>query len=264
MTQPDAPADAGLAVDVNCDLGESYGNWRLGDDESIMPLVTTANVACGFHGGDPLVMARTAALAREHGIAAGSHPGYPDLLGFGRRAYTLTPEEAAAYIRYQTGALRAFLDVEGLALHHIKPHGALAGYLREDASVAAAVAAAVAGFGSDVSFYFPAPVTGFALVEELRDRGVHVVGEVYPDLSYSPEGELVIERAKQATDVAFAAAQMRRWLTDGTMEAQDGSLVALEAESVCVHGDGPNAVAVAAAIRDEVQVAGGRLEAVGV
>jgi 5-oxoprolinase (ATP-hydrolysing) subunit A len=262
INQPAAPANSGLSVDVNCDLGESYGNWRLGDDESIMPLVTTANVACGFHGGDPLVMARTAALAREHGIAAGSHPGYPDLLGFGRRAYSLTPEEAAAYIRYQTGALRAFLDAEGLALHHIKPHGALAGYLREDASVAAAVADAVAGFGPGVSFYFPAPVVGFPLVEELRDRGVHVVGEVYPDLSYTPDGELVIERAKRATDVAFAATQMRRWLADGTVQAQDGTLVPLEAESVCVHGDGPNAVEVAAAIRDVVQAAGARLQAV--
>ncbi len=258
--RPSAPAQR--SIDINCDLGESYGNWRLGDDESIMPLVTTANVACGFHGGDPLVMAHTAALAREHGISAGSHPGYPDLLGFGRRAFTLAPDEAAAYIRYQTGALRAFLDAEGLALHHVKPHGALAGYLREDATVAAAVADAVAGFGPDVAFYFPAPVTGLPLIEELRDRGVRVVGEVYPDLTYSPEGELVIQRAKLETDVAFAAAQMRRWLADGTVQAQDGTLVELEAESVCVHGDGPNAVQVAAAVRGEIESAGAQVQAV--
>jgi UPF0271 protein len=243
------------AFDINCDLGESFGNWRLGDDEVMMPLVTTVNVACGFHGGDPVVMARTAALAREHRVAIGSHPGYPDLLGFGRRRFSLTPEEAAAYIRYQTGALRAFLDAEGLELHHVKPHGALAGYLRDDVSVAAAVADAVAGFGPRVAFYFPAPVTGAPLFDELRERGVRVVGEIYPDLSYSPEGELIIQRAKHDTDVEFAAAQMRSFLADGVVEAEDGTRVPLEAESVCVHGDGPNAVAVAAAIRRVIEEA---------
>jgi UPF0271 protein len=249
-------------IDVNCDLGESFGNWRMGADEAIMPLVTTANIACGFHAGDPVVMARTAALAREHGVAAGSHPGYPDLLGFGRRQYRLTPEEAAAYIRYQTGSLQAFLDAEGLPLHHVKPHGALAFYLREDESVADAVADAVAGFGPGVAFYFPAPVTGVALCDALRARGVRVVGEIYPDLSYSPEGDLVIQRAKHQTDVEFAAAQVRRFLTDGTVEAEDGSAVALEAESICVHGDGPNAIEVAAAVKAVVAAAGAQLEAV--
>jgi UPF0271 protein len=250
------------AIDINCDLGESFGNWRMGDDEAIMPLVTTANIACGFHGGDPLVMARTAALSRRHGIAAGSHPGYPDLLGFGRRQYKLTPEEAAAYIRYQTGALKAFLDVEGLPLHHVKPHGALAFYLRDDETVAEAVADAVAGFGPDVAFYFPAPVDGIALCDALRERGVRVVGEVYPDLSYSPEGDLVIQRSKHQTDVEFATAQVRSFLADGTVQAEDGSTVPLEAESICVHGDGPNAIDVARAVRDAVTAAGSRLQAI--
>lgn len=251
-----------LAIDINCDLGESFGNWRMGDDEGIMPLVTTANIACGFHGGDPLVMARTAALAREYGISAGSHPGYPDLLGFGRRQYKLSPEEAAAYIRYQTGALAAFLDAEGLTLHHVKPHGALAFYLRDDDSVAEAVADAVAGFGEGIAFYFPAPVTGVALCDALRDRGVRVVGEIYPDLSYSPEGDLVIQRAKHETDVDFAASQVRQWLTDGTVKAEDGTPVALEAESICVHGDGPNAIAVAESVRRVLTDSGVRIEAI--
>jgi UPF0271 protein len=250
-------------IDINCDLGESFGNWRMGNDEGIMPLVTTANIACGFHGGDPLVMARTAALAREHGIAAGSHPGYPDLLGFGRRQYRLTPEEAAAYIRYQTGALAAFLDAEGLTLHHVKPHGALAFYLRDDDSVATAVADAVAGFGEPMMFYFPAPAKGVALCDELRARGVRVVGEIYPDLSYSPEGDLVIQRSKHQTDVEFAASQVRRWLADGTVETEDGGTVELEAESICVHGDGPNAIAVAEAVRGVITDAGSTIEAVG-
>jgi UPF0271 protein len=250
------------AIDINCDLGESFGNWRMGEDEAIMPLVTTANIACGFHGGDPVVMARTAALAAEHGIAAGSHPGYPDLLGFGRRQYRLSPEEAAAYIRYQTGALAAFLEAEGLPLHHVKPHGALAFYLRDDDGVADAVADAIAGFGPGVAFYFPAPVTGVALCDALRVRGVRVVGEIYPDLSYSPEGDLVIQRSKHQTDVGFAAAQVRRFLNDGHVEAEDGSPVALEAESICVHGDGPNAIEVAEAVRAAVIEAGSQIEAV--
>lgn len=250
-------------MDINCDLGESFGNWRLGNDEGVMPLVTTANIACGFHGGDPLVMAHTAALVREHGVAAGSHPGYPDLLGFGRRQYRLTPEEAAAYIRYQTGALRAFLDAEGLALHHVKPHGALAFYLREDSSVASAVAEAVAGFGPEMSFYFPAPTDGVAVCDELRARGVRVVGEVYPDLSYSPAGDLVIQRHKKETDLEFAASQVTRFLTEGVVQAEDGSPIPMEADSICVHGDGPNAVQVATAVREAVVAAGRRVEAVG-
>jgi UPF0271 protein len=248
-------------MDVNCDLGESFGNWRLGDDEGIMPLVTTANIACGFHGGDPLVMSHTVALAKRHGVAAGAHPGYPDLLGFGRREYKLRPEEAAAYIRYQVGALRAFLDVEGLPLHHVKPHGALAFYLREDDSVATAVADAIAGFGEPMMFYFPAPVKGVALCEALAERGVRVVGEVYPDLSYDAEGNLLIQREKRETALDFAASQVARFLADGVVEAEDGSLVAIEAESICVHGDGPNAVQVATAIRETVAAAGARLEA---
>lgn len=249
-------------MDINCDLGESFGNWQLGNDKGVMPLVTTANIACGFHGGDPLVMAGTAALVREHGVAAGSHPGYPDLLGFGRRQYKLTPEEAAAYIRYQTGALRAFLDAEGMALHHVKPHGALAFYLREDGSVASAVADAVAGFGSGVSFYFPAPTAGVAICDELRARGVRVVGEIYPDLSYSPAGDLIIQRHKRETDLTFAASQVTRFLTEGVVQAEDGSPIEMEADSICVHGDGPNAVEVATAVREAVVAAGRRVEAV--
>jgi 5-oxoprolinase (ATP-hydrolysing) subunit A len=248
-------------MDINCDLGESFGNWRMGNDGAVLPLVTTANIACGFHGGDPLVMSATVKLVKENGVAAGAHPGYPDLLGFGRRQYKLAPEEAGAYIRYQVGALRAFLDAEGLPLAHVKPHGALAFYLREDDSVAPAVAAAIAGFGPDVMAYFPAP-TDFPLCDELRSRGVRVIGEVYPDLSYGPDGGLLIQRSKHETDVEFAAGQVRRFLADGVVEAEDGSLVELQAESICVHGDGPNAVEVATAVRRVVEESGRRVEAI--
>jgi UPF0271 protein len=255
------PDTASMTIDVNCDLGESFGNWRLGDDEGIMPLVTTANIACGFHAGDPVVMAHTVKLVKEHRVAPGAHPGYPDLLGFGRRQYKLSPEEAAAYVRYQVGALLGFLQAEGLTLSHVKPHGALFNFLKSDESVAADVADAVAGFGPDVKFYFPAPMTDLPLAQELRARGVRVVGEIYPDLSYSPEGDLIIQRNIRQTNVEFAAAQVRQFIEEGTVAAEDRTPVPLEAESICIHGDGPNAIEVAKAVRGAVQAAGWRVEA---
>lgn len=251
------------AIDVNCDLGESFGNWTMGRDEEMMRLVTTANVACGFHGGDPVTMARTVRLAREHGVAVGAHPGLPDLLGFGRRAMALSPEDAGAYIRYQTGALRAFLDGEGMALHHVKPHGALFATLRDDPALAVAAAEAVASAGGPgVLLYWPAPAEGVAFCDELRARGVGIVEEIYPDLSYDADGRLVLQREKEATDPELAAAQVRRFLQEGVVEAIGGGAVRLRARSVCVHGDGPNAVEVATAIRAAIERAGRRIEAV--
>ncbi|HEY6758433.1 MAG TPA: 5-oxoprolinase subunit PxpA [Baekduia sp.] len=244
------------SFDINCDLGESFGNWSLGSDEEVMPLVTSANVACGFHAGDPVTMARTVALALRHGVAVGAHPGLPDLLGFGRRAMAISPEDAAAYVRYQAGALQAFLRAAGGELNHVKPHGAFFVELRDDAALARPVARAVRDLGDDVMVYWPAPVEGVPFCEELRGLGVRVVGEIYPDLSYAPDGRLVLERSKAQTDVAFAAHQTRLFLEKAVVEAVDGSYLPLSAGSACVHGDGPNAVAVAHAVRGAVTEAG--------
>jgi UPF0271 protein len=249
--------------DINCDLGESFGNWSLGHDEEVMPLVTSANVACGFHAGDPVTMARTVALAMRHRVAVGAHPGLPDLLGFGRRAMAISPDDAAAYVRYQAGALQAFLRAAGGELHHVKPHGAFFVALRDRADLARPVAQAVRDLGDEVMVYWPAPAEGVPFCEELGHLGVRVVGEIYPDLSYAPDGRLVIERSKAETDVEFAAHQTRLFIEEGVVEAVDGSRVPLTARSACIHGDGPNAVAVARAVRRALTETGRGIAAAG-
>lgn len=243
------------SFDVNCDMGESFGNWTLGADEELMPLITSANVACGFHASDPLTMARTVSLAREHGVAIGAHPGYPDLLGFGRRRMPLDPDEAAAYVSYQVGALRAFTQAAGVELHHVKPHGAFYALLRDESSLAEAVADAIEQLAVG-RFYWPGPAHGVKLCDLLADRGVKVVNEVYPDLTYDASGNVVIQRVKRETDLEFVKAQMLRFLSEGLVETEEGATVRIEAQSACIHGDGPNAVAVAQAVREAIEQSG--------
>ncbi len=236
------------SMDINCDMGESFGNWQMGNDEGMMPRITTANVACGFHASDPVTMLKTVELAGKHGVQVGSHPGLPDLLGFGRRAMNITPEDAHAYVVYQTGALVAALKVHGMTLHHIKPHGAFYSVLRTDEALAEAVADAIAQIADTPMLYWPAP-TDAAMPVAARKKGIRVVGEIYPDLLYAPDGSLVLQRAKHETDTAFAAAQVTRFVQTGKVEATDGSLIELDAESLCIHGDGPNATEVGDAVR---------------
>jgi UPF0271 protein len=239
-------------IDINCDMGESFGNWKMGDDEGMMPFITTANVACGFHASDPLTMIGTCRRAREHGIAVGAHPGLPDILGFGRRVMNITAEDAYAYTVYQVGALQASLATQGMKLHHIKPHGAFYSVLKTQEELAEAVAEAIAQLSDKPILYWPAP-TSTALPSACKKRGIRVVGEIYPDLHYAADGSLVIQRQKHETDVAYACAQVRRYVETGKVEALDGSLVALDAESLCIHGDGPNSVEVAKAIQKTLQ-----------
>ena len=223
-------------------MGESFGNWKLGDDERLMTVITTANLACGFHGGDPITMLKTVQLAERHGVVVGAHPGLPDLLGFGRRGMAITPEDAYAYVLYQVGALQGALAPVRLGLHHVKPHGALTGMLNRDAELAAAVAQAIRDACPEQPvLYWPAPFEASAMVREARALGIRVVGEMYPDLDYDSQGQLILQRTKHAADLGKAGAQIRRFLTEGRVEAQDGTSVELEAESVCIHGDGPNA-----------------------
>jgi len=239
-------------IDINCDMGESFGNWKMGDDEGMMPFITTANVACGFHASDPLTMIGTCRRAREHGIAVGAHPGLPDILGFGRRTMNITAEDAYAYTVYQVGALQASLATQGMKLHHIKPHGAFYSVLKTQEELAEAVAEAIDQLSDKPILYWPAP-TSTALPTACKKRGIRVVGEIYPDLHYAADGSLVIQRQKHETDVAYACAQVRRYVETGKVEALDGSLVALDAESLCIHGDGPNSVEVARAIQKTLQ-----------
>ena len=249
------------SIDINCDMGESFGNWQMGNDAGMMPLITTANVACGFHASDPVTMINTCKMAGEHQVVVGSHPGLPDLLGFGRRAMNITPEDAYAYVVYQTGALQAALRAHGMKLHHIKPHGAFYSVLRTSEPLAEAVAEAICAIAEQPMLYWPAP-TDAAMPVAARKRGIRVVGEIYPDLTYAPDGSLVLQRAKHMTDTEFAAAQVKRYVQTGQVLANDGSLLTLDAQSLCIHGDGPNATAVGAAVRAALADVGCRIAAV--
>ncbi len=237
------------SIDLNTDCGESFGSWRMGDDRALLARVSSANVACGFHAGDPLTLLATVDLALEHGCVVGAHPGLPDLLGFGRRAMAITPEDAYAYVVYQVGALSAALGTRGARLHHVKPHGCLMSMVADDAAIADAVAAAIADTCAEPCVYYTAPLERGALPAAAQRHGVRVVAEVYPDLAYDDDANVVIERAKHAVDPAQCAARLQDFLDHGRVRTLSGAHLALEADSVCVHGDGPNAVAVVDALR---------------
>lgn len=242
-------------MDINADIGESFGNWRFGEDAELMPLVSSANVGCGFHGGDPVTMMRTVALAGERGVAIGAHPGLPDLLGFGRRVLDVSPEDLAAYFVYQIGALRAAAEAHGLVVHHVKPHGVLPRMLRDDAALAEAVADSLRRL-SVAMVYLPAPVERSAFGRAAVAAGIRVVGEIYPDLAYRPDGSVIVQRTKGLTDLDTVRSQVQLFLDERCVLAEDGSRVALEAESVCVHSDGPNAIDVARTVREVLEGAG--------
>jgi UPF0271 protein len=232
-------------IDINCDCGESFGNWSLGNDEALLPLITTANVACGFHGGDPLVMQRTVAIAAKNGVSVGAHPGLPDLAGFGRRKMDITPDEAYAMVVYQVGALKAFLEAAGMKLHHVKPHGALYVMLHDQEEIAAAVASAIVDTCPEPLLYWPAPVELHALPRHARAFGVEVVGEVYFDLGYDDQARLIVERKKALKDLNDVAGRVRRFVERGEVTSVNGKTIPIDARTICIHGDGPNSVAVA-------------------
>src|SRR5438128_3128569 len=238
-------------VDLNADMGESYGRWTLGDDPVLMPFLTSANIACGFHGGDPHVMRRTVALALEHGVGVGAHVAFPDLIGFGRRRLAASPEEIRDYVVYQAGAIRAFVEAAGGRLQHVKPHGALYTTIVDSAEHAQAVADAVALLGPDVILLMP-PEVGPAAAR----AGVPFVPEGYVDLDYDASGKLVLERVKQLRDPAEMGEKTVRLVRDGRVRTVGGDDLELHVESVCVHGDAPNAPAIARAIREALQEAG--------
>jgi UPF0271 protein len=228
-------------------MGEAFGIYRLGDDEACLPYITHANVACGFHASDPRVMWRTVRAAKRHGVKVGSHPSLPDLQGFGRREMRLEPDEITATVVYQTGALKGFLDAEGMALSHIKPHGALYGMAQRDPAVAEAIADAAGIFGVPV-FAF----ANCAMSEVFTRRGIPYVPEFYADLDYNDEGRNIITREHHPVDPADAAGRVRLAISDGRTRAVSGKMVSVVAESICVHSDTPNAVAIARAVREAV------------
>ena len=232
-----------MGVMINCDMGESFGLYRMGDDEAIMPYITAANVACGFHASDPMVMRNTIRLAKKYGVKVGAHPAYPDLQGFGRREMKMDPEELSACIVYQIGALKGFLEAEGMALNHVKPHGALYGVAARDEAVANAIADAAEPFG--------VPLYGMAdtLHEKVwTSRGLGFVAEYFTDLDYGDNGSLIITREHVAHDPERSAERALRAVTEGKATTVSGSDIPMRADSVCVHSDTPGAVEIAAAV----------------
>jgi UPF0271 protein len=236
-------------MDLNADLGESFGRWELGDDEHLVEQITSANVACGFHAGDYLVMERTVALCRRAGVAVGAQPGYPDLLGFGRRAMAFEPDEVESMVRYQIGALEAFCRAHGVELHHVKPHGALYNQAAADPALAAAIATATARFSRSLPLYGLA--SSNAMAQAATDAGIRFVPEAFADRRYLPDGSLQprSEAGSLIMDPTQAAAQAASIAADGAVTAVDGSRVPIRAETICCHGDTPGAVEIATAVR---------------
>jgi UPF0271 protein len=232
---------------INCDMGEAFGIYSLGSDEEVMPFVTHANIACGFHASDPVVMWRTVRAAKQHGIAVGSHPGLPDREGFGRRAMRMSRQEVAALVLYQTGALRAFLDTEGMPLSHIKPHGALMGMAMQEAGVAEGIADAALAIGVPVI-----ACTDSEMTRVFDSRGVTYSCEFYADLDYNDEGRQLITMHHAAVEPEDAAARVLRAVTQGQARSINGRDVKVAADSICVHSDTPGAVAIARAVHQAV------------
>lgn len=236
-----------LPVTLNCDMGEAFGLYRMGDDEGLMPLINVANVACGFHGSDFNHMRSTVQLARRHGVRVGAHPSLPDLQGFGRREMSLSREEMANCVIYQVGALKGFLEADGMALNHIKPHGALYGMAARLEHIAHAIC--------DAADVFEVPLMGMkgTLHEEIyTDRGHRFIAEFYSDLDYADDGKLIITREHDAVDPAEAGARCLRAVNEGLVSSVGGKDIAVGAETICVHSDTPNAVEIASAVRDAV------------
>lgn len=247
-----------MAIDLNCDLGESYGVWPMGDDAGLLALVSSANVACGFHAGDPSTMRRTCRTAAERGVVVGAHVGYRDLAGFGRRFLDVEPDELVDEVVYQVGALAAVAAAAGTAVRYVKPHGALYTAISHHPGQAAAVVAAVRAVDAGL----PLVVLPGSVVERLaRDAGLRTVAEAFVDRGYRPDGSLVPRREPGAlvTDPEQVAARAVRLATDGVVEAVDGTLVRLDVETLCLHGDTPGAVASAAAVRAALERGGVRV-----
>ena len=232
---------------INCDMGEGFGLYRIGDDEGLMPLIDVANVACGFHASDFNHMRRTVKLAKQHRVKVGAHPSLPDLQGFGRREMKIGRDELTNCMIYQIGALKGFLEAEGMVLNHIKPHGSLYGMAARMEDVAHAVA--------DAADIFKVPLFGMAgtLHEKVYTaRGHGFVSEFYADLDYNDEGGLIITREHAATDADHAAAISVRAIREGKVATVGGKDVPVRADAICVHSDTPNAVAVAQAVRTAI------------
>jgi UPF0271 protein len=235
-------------IDINCDMGESYGAWKMGNDAEVMQFITSANIACGFHGGDPATIRQTVKLALDHGVAIGAHPSLPDLQGFGRRVMKISPQDMYDLVVYQAGAVEAFARAAGARLHHVKCHGALYNMAANDEGLSQAMARAVKDLGGGVILY---ALSGSKSLSIAKTAGVHVAGEVFADRGYADDGTLT-PRGKPGAmieDANVAAERALAMVEKGYVTALSGKPVPVSADTLCLHGDQPGAVAFAKAIR---------------
>ena len=255
-------ANSGTRVDLNADVGESFGAYTIGTDSLLLPHVTSANVACGFHAGDPGVMRATVALAKQHGVAVGAHPGFPDRVGFGRREMHATPREVEDFVVYQIGALAAVAAVQGVRLQHVKPHGALFNMAVRDAALADAIARATAAVDRSLLLF---GLPGSELIRAGERAGLRTAAEVFADRAYEPDGTLVSRRKAGAVmhDADAVVARVVRMAVDRTVIAVDGSAVRLDLDTICVHGDTPGAAGLAARVRRALGAANVQVRAAG-
>lgn len=242
-------------IDLNSDLGESFGSYKIGQDEEVIKYVTSVNVACGWHAGDPMVMDETVRRAKEMGVGVGAHPGYYDVMGFGRRDMKLTFEEAKNYMKYQIGALMAFTQSYGMKLQHVKPHGALGNKAMVDESLARAVCEAAKEIDPELLVFGHA---NSIMLQVASDMGLRTVSEIYGDRAYMDDGTLVPRRMKGAVieDEEFAVKRAIRMVKEGTVETITGKVIEIQADSLCVHGDSPKALEFIRAIRTAFQAEG--------
>ncbi|WP_416637219.1 LamB/YcsF family protein [Pseudomonas sp. OHS18] len=247
-------------IDLNSDLGESFGQWSMGDDAAMLDIVTSANVACGFHAGDPAGILRTLKAAAAKGVTIGAHVAYPDLVGFGRRNMDIASDELSADVIYQIGALQALATAAGTRVRYVKPHGALYNTIAHDTRQALAVIEAVRAVDARLVLV---ALAGSPLIELARREGLTCIAEAFADRAYTPQGTLVSRREAGAVlhDAEQVAQRMLRLVQSGEVEAIDGSITRVEADSICVHGDSPGAIQMAREVRQLLEQSGVSLQA---
>ncbi|MFC5602059.1 LamB/YcsF family protein [Sporosarcina koreensis] len=252
----------GFVVDLNCDMGESYGAYVMGNDEAILETITSANIACGFHAGDPTTMRRTVRMALEKSVGIGVHPGLPDLAGFGRREMAITAEEAFDLVVYQIGALSAFVKAEGGRLQHVKPHGALYNMAAVNGSLAGAIAEAVYKVDPELILF---GLAGSELVRAGERNGLKTAHEVFADRTYQADGTLTSRREPNPliTDHEVAIRQIVRMVKEGKVRATDGTDITIKADTICIHGDGKTAVEFAKVIPGALREEGIEVRKIG-
>ena len=239
-------------VDLNCDLGESFGNYKIGCDEKVIPFISSANVACGFHASDPVVMDKTVEMAKKYGVSVGAHPGLPDLMGFGRRKIDITPLEAKTMIEYQIGALDAFCRAHNIKMSHVKPHGALYNMAGKDIELSLAICEGIKAVNPDLILL---GLSGSKMIEAAKMTGIKYASEVFADRAYKDDGSLVDRKNNGAviTDEEEAIKRVVRMIKEGRVRSINGNDVEIEAQSICVHGDGIKALEFVKKIRQNFE-----------